>query len=326
MDESFPFTSVDGDRKYGATAWAMFYHNIFTTGVVGVAGDEKLRVSESAETGMRVDVHSGAVFVQGRNGIVEETFTLDITPGSSTSNRTDSVVVRLDTMERDIKIVYKQGDTSVRRDEIYWELQLATIQVPRNATSVFNSHITDMRSGTDVCGYSKLRGSLDVKGLEQQYGSMLEQLVSQFESEANTNQSDLEQLLTDQQALFQNWLNNLQNQLDDNQAANLQNQIDELTANNEVIEIEHNLGRYPRVELLYWEYGLGAVPLEETPIGISWDGTAPETIPLKVLHPSSQKMEIKVPIKNIMTNPNVTKTEEGYFLQEGIKSMQVKIF
>lgn len=101
--------------------------------------------------------------------------------------------------------------------------------------------------------------------------------------------------------------------------------IDGLKANHGNIEIYHHLGYYPRIEVLYWEYGLGTVPLEETPAGISWDGTAPETIPFKVLHPSSTKLEIKVPKRYMMTNPTMTKIEEGYFFQEDIKSMQVRI-
>lgn len=102
-------------------------------------------------------------------------------------------------------------------------------------------------------------------------------------------------------------------------------EIDKIQADSGNIEIYHHLGYYPSIEVLYWEYGLGTVPLEETPIGISWDGTSPETIPFKVLHPSSQKMEIKVPIRYEMNNPTVTKIEEGYFLQEGIKSMKIKV-
>src|SRR5699024_59027 len=124
-----------------------------------------------------------------------------------------------------------------------------------------------------------------------------------FEQFASTNRGNLEQLLTDQQAMFQTWLSGLQDQLDENQATNLQNQINNLTADNQVVSITHNLDRYPDVQVLYWEYGLGTVPLEEQPEGISWDGTSPETIPVKVVHPSRKRMQIHVPIDYTMTNP-----------------------
>ena len=321
----FPFTSVEGDRAYSATDFATYYHNIFTSGVIATVR-EKLRVTEDTNVGMRVRVLDGAIFIQGRLYLLTESVTVNITPGSSTADRTDSIVVQLDTLGREIKVVYKQGSTNLQRDENIWEMQLATIFVSRNATSVYNSQITDKRSDLTVCGYSKLQGNLDVSGLEQQYESLLEQMIADFETHASTNQGNLEQLLTDQQALFQTWLSGLQDELDSNQAGNLQNQINALTADNQVVSITHNLGKYPDVQVLYWEYGLGTVPLDEQPAGISFDGTAPETIPVKVVHPSRKRMQVKVPIDYAMTNPTIKQIKNNeYILTEGIKSIKILI-
>lgn len=321
----FPFTSVEGDRAYSATDFATYYHNIFTSGVIATVR-EKLRVTEDENVGMRVRVMDGAIFIQGRLYLLTEPMVINVTPGSSTTDRTDSVVVQLDTLGREIKVVYKQGNTNVQRNENIWEMQLATISVPRNTSSIYNSQITDKRSDVSVCGYSKLQGNLDVNGLEQQYQSLLEQMINEFEQFATTNQGNLEQLLTDQQALFQTWLSGLQDELDENQAGNLQNQINQLTADNQVVSITHNLGKYPDVQVLYWEYGLGTVPLEEQPEGISFDGTAPETIPVKVVHPSRRRMQIQVPIDYAMTNPTIKQIKNNeYILTEGIKSMKILI-
>src|SRR5690625_1349584 len=112
---------------------------------------------------------------------------VNVSPGSSTADRTDSIVVQLDTLGREIKVVYKQGSTSIRRDENYYEMQLAVINVPRNATSVYNSQITDKRSDVSVCGYSKLQGNLEVSGLEQQNESVFVQMSGKFEQFGNTN-------------------------------------------------------------------------------------------------------------------------------------------
>ena len=121
-------------------------------------------------------------------------------------------------------------------------------------------------------------------------------------------------------------MSGLQDELDENQAGNLQNQINQLTADNQVVSITHNLGRYPDVQVLYWEYGLGTVPLEEQPEGISFDGTAPETIPVKVVHPSRRRMQIQVPIDYAMTNPTIKQIKNNeYILTEGIKSMKILI-
>lgn len=321
----FPFLSVAGDRAYSDTDFATFYSNIFTNGVIATVRD-KLLVKETTVPGMRVDVLSGAILVQGRQYLLTEPKQVNITPGSATADRTDLIVVQLDMLERNIKILYKEGTTAVVRNENYWEMALAQINVPRNATAVYNSMLTDTRSNSDFCGYSKLQGNLDVEGLEQQYTSLLEQAFTAFEGSAATNQLSLEQLLTEQQAQFQTWFSGLQSQLDANQSSNLQAQIDTLTANTNVITITHNLGHYPSADVLYWEYGLGTVPLEGQPLEVSWDGTAPESINAKAVHVSRQQMQVHVPIDYAMTAPVVTVVNKNeILLQEGIKSMQIMI-
>lgn len=321
----FPFLSVAGDRAYSDTDFAMFYNNIFTNGVIATVRDQ-LRVKETAVPGMRVEILTGAILIQGRQYLLTEPKEMNITPGSSTTDRTDLIVAKLDMLERKISIVYKEGTTAVVRNENYWEMALAKIFVPRNATAVFNLHITDTRGNSEFCGYSKLQGNLHIEGLEQQYASMLEQSFDSFEGSAATNQLNLEQLLTNQETLFQTWLSGLQNQLDANQAANLQAQIDTLTANQSVVTITHNLGYYPRVDVLYWEYGLGTIALEGQPLEVSWDGTPPESINVKAVHVSRKQVQVHVPIDYAMTAPVVTVINKNeIFLQEGIKSMQIMI-
>lgn len=322
----FPFLSVGGDRSYTDTDFATFYHNLLTNGVIATVKD-KLRVKETTEPGMRVEVLSGAVLIQGRQYLTTEPLILNVTPGSSTADRVDSIVAQLDMLERKIKIIYKQGSTDLRRDENYWEMQLSIINVPRNATAVFNSHIVDKRADLSVCGYSKLQGNLNVEGLEQQYRSLLEQTFTAFEQSASTNERDLQQLLTDQQTTFQTWFTNLRNQLDENQASKLQAKIDDLNPTHQAYNIKHNLGKYPQAQVLYWEYGLGTVPLEGQPEEVAWDGEPPRTIPFELEHVGRNELNIKVPVSNAITNPVVTNIATNEFmLQEGIKSMQIRIY
>lgn len=321
----FPFASVDGDRMYSDTDFALFYNTIFANGIVALVGD-KLKVEQLPNAAMKVRVLPGAILIQGRHYLVTESIELNVTPGSSTADRSDSIVAQLNMLERTIKLVYKQGATVLTRNENIWEMQLATISVPRNATAVFNSQIKDTRSDKTVCGYSIMNGELDVNGVEQQYISLLQQAFETFRGAANTNELDLQQLLTDQQATFQAWLTNLQTQLDENAAGNLQNQISKLTATDNLITITHNMGEYPNASILYWEYGLGTVALEEQPEGISWDGTAPETISFTASHPSRNKIQLKVPTDKAMTNPIVESiSPREVLLTEGVKSILVRL-
>lgn len=322
---SFPFPDVNGDREYSDDDFALFYDHLFTNGVFLTVGNA-LQVTAASSASMNVIVKNGAAIINGRQYFNSDVLAIEVPIASSTQNRVDSVVLRMDITARQITLAYKQASVSVERTSEIWELQLATISVPANSVSVSGSQITDKRSDESVCGYSSPYEKVSVSGLEQQYQAMLQQIFETFESDAATNQSNLEQLLTDQQALFQNWLSNLQNQLDENQAGNLQNQIDKLTANNEIIEIDHDLGRYPNVQGLYWEYGLGTVPLEEQPEGISWDGTSPETIDFKAYHDSSKSVRIHVPINYAMTSPVVTELAENeYLLVDGVRSLQINL-
>ena len=321
----FPFADVDGDRMYSDVDFALFYNTIFTNGVVALVG-EKLTVMQLTNASMKVQVKPGAILIQGRQYLLTEPIELNVTPGSSTADRVDVIAVQLNMLERTIKLVYKQGTTSLRRDENYWEMQLARIEVPRNATAIYNAHIKDTRSDVLVCGYSIMNGELDVVGVEQQYHSLLQQALEAFKGAANTNKLDLQQLLTDQQATFQSWLTNLQTQLDENAAGNLQNQISKLTATDNLITITHNMGEYPNASVLYWEYGLGTVTLEGQPEGISWDGTSPETIAFTASHPSRNKIQLKVPTDKAMTNPIVESiSPREVLLTEGVRSILVRL-
>lgn len=322
---SFPFADNSGDRVYGDADFALFYKNLFKNGVIATVGNA-LRVEQASGGGMNVVVKSGAAVINGRQYFNTDDLAISVPVASTTQNRMDSVVVRLDTGSRAINLAYKQGNTAVQQDDVVYELQLAVINVGSNTVNIFNANITDKRSDNSVCGYSSPYEKVSVSGLEQQYQSLLEQSFNQFEALADDNQLNLEQLLTDQQATFQTWLANLQNQLDDNQVGNLQNQLDELKPTEQIFNVKHNLGYYPNVQLLFWQYGLGTAPLDEQPIDVSWDGEAPHTIQFQVEHIGRNELNIKVPIHNKMSNPVITEISNYEFmLVEGINSMQIKI-
>lgn len=321
----FPFLSIEGDREYSDTDFATFYHNIFTNGIIATVR-EQLRVRETADTGMRVEVMPGAILIQGRQYLTTESKVINVTPGSSSADRTDLIVARLDMMERRISIIYKQGTTNLVRNENMWEMQLARLNIPRNATNVFNQHITDTRANTSLCGYSVMSGELPVSGLEDQYRAMLQATFDLFENSANENQQSLENLLSAQQSLFHQWFDDLQSQLDENQVANLQNQLNELRPDYKLATIEHNLGYMPRVDGLYWTYGLGTVDLEEQPEGVDWDGTAPRSLPLQVVHLSRKQLEVYLPSRYALADAQLEQVEgNAYTFIEGYKSVQIRL-
>ena len=199
---SFPWNDVNGDRLYDAEDFMRFFAAFLKTGVV-MSFKEGLRV-RSAQNGMNIQVGGGSAVIGGGSYLNDENIAIQVNVASSVQNRTDSVVLRMDKNARDTYLYYKPSDTTVVRNDILFELQLATISVKMNATQITDADITDMRSDSTVCGWSTPFDNINVDGIVDQYTSIFEQADSDFKS----------------------WFQNLKNQLDDNQAANLQNQID----------------------------------------------------------------------------------------------------
>ena len=199
---SFPWNDVNGDRLYDAEDFMRFFAAFLKTGVV-MSFKDGLRV-RSAQNGMNIQVGGGSAVIGGGSYLNDENIAIQVNVASSVQNLTDSVVLRMDKNARDTYLYYKPSDTTVVRNDILFELQLATISVKMNATQITDADITDMRSDPTVCGWATPFDNINVDGIVDQYKSIFEQADSDFKS----------------------WFQNLKNQLDDNQAANLQNQID----------------------------------------------------------------------------------------------------
>lgn len=199
---SFPWNDVNGDRLYDASDFMRFFAAFLKTGVV-MSFKDGLRV-RSAQNGMNIQVGAGSAVIDGGSYMNNETIAIQINVASSAQDRTDSVVLRMDKNARDTYLYYKPSDTTVVRNDIIFELQLAKISVKMNAAQITDADITDMRSDPTVCGWSTPFDNINVDGIVDQYKEIFEQ-------------ADVD---------FQAWFQNLKDQLDDNQAANLQNQID----------------------------------------------------------------------------------------------------
>ncbi|WP_347979353.1 phage baseplate protein [Lactococcus formosensis] len=199
---SFPWNDVNGDRLYDADDFMRFFAAFLKTGVV-MSFKEGLRV-RSAQNGMNIQVGGGSAVIDGGSYMNDESIAIQVNVASSVQNRTDSVVLRMDKNARNTYLYYKPSDTTVVRNDVIYELQLAKISVKMNAAQITDADITDMRSDSTVCGWSTPFDNINVDGIVDQYKGIF-------------TQADVE---------FQTWFQNLKNQLDDNQAANLQNQID----------------------------------------------------------------------------------------------------
>lgn len=201
---SFPWNDVNGDRLYDAEDFMRFFAAFLKTGVV-MSFKDGLKI-QSAQNGMNIQVGAGSAVIDGASYLNDEVIAIQVNIASSIQDRVDSVVLRMDKNARATQLFYKAGDTTVARNDTVYELQLATISVKTNAIQITDADITDMRSDPTVCGWSTPFDNINVDGIVDQYKEIFQQADVQF----------------------QDWFQNLKNQLDDNQAANLQNQIDNL--------------------------------------------------------------------------------------------------
>lgn len=332
MEWSYPWLSIDGDRIYDDSDFAQFYANLFTDGVSMTTADG-LKVTTNPTGGMRVQVSSGAANIEGRSYFNSTALALNIDVASSTQDRVDSVVLRMDKGLRSITLYIKKGSTQVVRTTDIFELQLATISVPRNASNITAELITDKRADETVCGYSSPYQKVSVSGLEEQYRAMLQLILDNMniyaESSKEQFEADMQAILDrgqtqldGQATAWQELIATITNELTENQAINLQNQILKLTPDKQVFEITHGLKSYPQVMVTAWEGGLGTVGIGET----NWTGSVPETIPVKIGYPSWNEIQVSVPVDYQMINPVITETEPmSWLLAEGMKSMRIRI-
>lgn len=205
------FNSVNNDRVYDASDVAGFLKKFFTNGVFNNS------LGVSANDNMTVSVAVGNANINGYSYENTETLVLDIDESDSELGRIDSVIVRLDLTNRQITTMILEGSyssdpsqPSITRTGTIYDLRLANVSVPAGATRITADMITDTRFGAD-CGN-----------------------VTQAVLELSTDE-----IFNQYETWFTNWFQNLQDQLDDNQAGHLQNEIDGI--NNNIGEINNNI-------------------------------------------------------------------------------------
>ena len=162
FEKSFPFDAVEGvdgtpDRIFYAEDFANYFKQFIGNGIYPNPSTN-LQV-QSINNNMVLTVQSGSAFINGYGYINNEPLEVMISTANSAYARIDIIVLQLSYIDREIKVVYKEGVPKsnpikpelVRNDDVY-ELQLAVINVKSGATSISQADITDTRLDSKVCG------------------------------------------------------------------------------------------------------------------------------------------------------------------------------
>ena len=200
------FNSKNHDRTYSAADWADYFASFVGNGVFANPASSCQVV---AGEGMNVSVSPGKLWINGYMGSVTVPEVIALSTADADNPRIDRIAARMDLTQRLMSIDVITGEPSdtpqaaelTRTDDIY-EICLAEIYLGVGVTEITQADITDTRADGNICGW--------VTGL--------------------IDQIDATELFAQYQSAFELWFSNLQNQLDENQAANLQNQIDGVAA------------------------------------------------------------------------------------------------
>lgn len=202
------------DRVYLASQFAAYFASFIGNGVYA-SKSNKLQVVEQVTPGMAVSVLSGQGWINGYWYENTESISLAIDVADGVLNRIDSVVLRLGFSERNMWVAIKKGTPAINpsapaliRNADYYELQLATIDVPASSIKVTQAQITDTRMNQNVCGW--------VTGVVDQLDTTT--LFNQFEAWYNEH-------TTSWQEQFNTWFETIQGQLSGDIATQLQSQI-----------------------------------------------------------------------------------------------------
>lgn len=178
------------DRIYNAEDMTSYLDQLVGNGVFP---NPSTQLQVRASTGMNVIVGAGSGWINGHKMVNTADLTLEVSASDVVLNRIDAVIFYVDFTSRSMGISVKTGTIAaspvaptMTRSNTRYEMCLAQISVPKQTTAITAAMITDTRANSNLCGI--------VQGLIQQI--------------------DTSTLWQQQQAQFDDWMDDVQDQFD----------------------------------------------------------------------------------------------------------------
>ncbi|HBF9224980.1 TPA: hypothetical protein KO270_003744 [Clostridioides difficile] len=237
MEKSFVFNSVNGDRRYKAEDFREYFASFIGNGVFPNPSSN-LQVVDN--NNMTITVKKGKGWINGAIYINTDDLVINIDPADGILNRIDRVVLRFDTLNRNIKLAVKKGTfnssstvTELQRDADAYELGLADIYIKAGAISITQSSITDLRLDKNLCGIVKgTVEEIDTTTLLAQLNAWKDEEISNFnvwrENQENKQEDWYNTTTTNFVSEFNIWFESIKGILDGDAAGNLLNEINKV--------------------------------------------------------------------------------------------------
>lgn len=188
------------DREYDAEQFAEYFANFVSNGVyANPANQLKVVFNDSSSKPFVVVVRKGKAYIDGYWYELTEDMEITIPANTKSYAIKDVICCTLDKTERKVSIILKEDVTSdyPANNNTQHDLVLSTILVQPNASKLNAEDITDKRPDKIYCGF--VTGMVD--------------------------QIDTTELFKQYDDAFQNWFNEMKDQLSTDAAGNLQTQI-----------------------------------------------------------------------------------------------------
>jgi len=242
------FNSINGDRKYKAEEFSEYFATFIGNGIF-VKPSDCLQVLAKGDS-MKIIIRPGKAWIDGRYLVNTEDYEYTLSPGDTSLNRIDRIVVRCDYIERKMSVSVKKGALStspvaptLKRDADAYELALADIYIAKGALTITQASITDTRLNNNLCGYMHNPiYQVDTTSIFNQYQSWFNNysvtkaaefakwqtdVTTALEAWIDGQEADLEAWMYKEQGLFLAWFETIRGILNEDAAGNLFNMIDD---------------------------------------------------------------------------------------------------
>ena len=228
------------DRAISSEPLRKLIKSLFSDGVLP---NPSTNMQVQAGEGMSVIVNPGFAICNGCMKLEEKARTLVVQASSTSLDRIDTVILRLNNNEdvRSLDYYVLQGTPatnpvrpSLTQNDTIWEIGLADVFIASNTSVITNQRITDTRYETARCGIISSISEFDTTTLYNQVKADLDEFkdVSEADFTAWTTltKAAFDNWMNTEKSDFDAWFDTIKSQLSGDVAANLQAQIGSLPA------------------------------------------------------------------------------------------------
>jgi hypothetical protein len=231
--------SINGDRKYGADFFALFFGTLIANGVFP---NPSTGLQVTANSNMTTSVKTGKGWINGYFIVNDGDYVLKHDNADGLLKRIDRVVMKLNHVKREIEVLIKKGTfasspvaPTLQRDADAYELALADVLINNGVTQITQANITDQRLNSTLCGI--VHGTVnqvDTTTIFNQYQSWFNDIKGSVAGELDAFQEIQEQE-------FLTWFESIKDILDGDVAANLAARIANLEQGlaNHIADVSH---------------------------------------------------------------------------------------